>query len=114
MLSPNRTAVVVTAKEPFLEGLHSIDPTNHGVTLEDLNREVTVCLSPEAEGEEEAKASLAVMCGNIFEDQLDGWWRETEDWPRHRTFSTFQQWFDCRIHLLIVDLCDQPLFNEEL
>jgi hypothetical protein len=73
MLSPNRTAVVVTAKQPFLEWLHSVDPTSHRLTLADLNRDPTIYLLPEAQEKDEASASLADVCDEIFEGQLQGW-----------------------------------------
>ena len=114
MLSPNRTAVVVTAKEPFLEWLYSVDPTSHHLTLEDLNRDPTIYLLTEAQDEEEANAFLAEGCEEIFEDQLDGWYRVRDVWPRDLSLSAFRHWFEYRIHFMIVDLCDDALFDEEI
>jgi len=114
MLSPNRTAVIVTAKQPFLEWLHSVDPTSHRLTLADLNRDPTIYLLPEAQDEKEASASLVEVCEEIFEGQLEGWFRVPELWPSDRSLAAFQQWFECRIHFMIVDLCDEPLFDEEI
>jgi hypothetical protein len=114
MLSPNRTAVVISAKEPFLEWLHAVDPTSHHLTLADLNQDPTIYLLSEAQDEEEANASLAEVCEEIFEDQLDGWFRVPELWPRDLSLGAFQQRFEYRIDLMIVDLCDAPLLNEEI
>lgn len=47
MLCLNRTAIVVIAKQPLLDWLHSVDPTSHDLTLEEFNTEPTVFLLPE-------------------------------------------------------------------
>ena len=43
----NRMAVVVTAKAPFLEWLHAVDPASRDITLDTLNDEPSVYLLPE-------------------------------------------------------------------
>ncbi len=35
----NRSAIVVKPKQPFLDWLHTADPTSHGITLQDVSRE---------------------------------------------------------------------------
>ena len=42
----NRSALIVTAKEPFMEWLHSVDPTSKAIGLSDINHEPTVYLVP--------------------------------------------------------------------
>jgi hypothetical protein len=75
MTTCNRTAIVVKPDQPFLDWLHRADPTSNELSLEDLQREPTVYLLPECESEEEARKYLGQVCGQIFEEQLDGWYR---------------------------------------
>jgi hypothetical protein len=42
MVTPNRSAIVVTPKQPFLDWLHATDPTSIELTLLDLSREPTI------------------------------------------------------------------------
>ena len=114
MITINRTAIVVMPRQPFLDWLHRADPTSGGLSLEDLRREQTVYLLPECENEEEAREWLKEMCGQIFEEQLDGWYRVPSSWPSRRDLGTFDRWFEWSFHPVVVDLCDDPLLREEL
>ena len=42
----NRSALIVTAKQPFVDWLHSVDPTSKDIGLVDINDEPTVYLVP--------------------------------------------------------------------
>ena len=55
----NRTAVVVVPKQPFLDWLHSIDPSSADLTLADLHQDPTVYLLPESGSDPEAINLLA-------------------------------------------------------
>ncbi|MBI3666602.1 MAG: hypothetical protein HY236_10335 [Acidobacteria bacterium] len=103
----NRSAIVVTPKQPFLEWLHSVDPTSSDLTLHDLGREPIIYLVPECESEEAFADSLREMFPVIFEDQLAGWWTDQSAWPVNRTLDTFQAWFDCQFHSMVMDLQDE-------
>ena len=66
MLALNRSAIVVRPKLPFLEWLHSADPTSATLTLADLALEPTIYLVPEcADGEQERDALRTVCLANI-------------------------------------------------
>jgi hypothetical protein len=95
MTTINRTSIVVRRGQPFPDWLHRADPTSGGLSLEDLRREPTVYLLPECENEEEARECLKEMCGQIFEEQLDGWYRVPSSWPGRRDRATFDRW-NCR------------------
>ena len=112
MLMLNRMAIVVTAKQPFLDWLHSIDPTSQGLTLEDLNNEPTVYLLPEARGDEEAAACVRRHSKEIFSTELDSWWRERSDWPPRLTAGIFDEWFGWTHHSVILDLVKQAPIRE--
>jgi hypothetical protein len=110
----NRTAIVVRPCQPFLEWLHHADPTSHQVTLEDLGKESTVYLVPECDNDDEVRAYLTETCGQIFEEELDGWYRVPSSWPDQRDMSTFNRWFEWSFHTMVIDLSHDPLLHEEI
>ena len=100
--------------QPFLDWLHRADPTSAALRLEDLRREPTIYLLPEYDAEQEARGYLREYYSEIFEEQLDGWYRVPSDWPVDRTFNTFNHWFECRFHSMLVNLCDEPVMRDEI
>jgi len=63
--------------------------------------------------EKEARGYLREYCSEIFEEQLDSWYRVPSAWPVDRTFDTFNRWFEFRFHSMLVDLCDEPAMRDE-
>jgi hypothetical protein len=110
----NRSAVIVMPAEPFLKWLYGADSTSAELTLADLRREPTIYLLPSYDTEEEALSHLEEVCGEIFEEQLDGWYRVPSSWPINRDFDLFKRWFEYRLHSMLVDLCKDPLERDEL
>ena len=104
----NRSAIVVEPAQPFLDWLHRVDPTSAQLTLDDLSLEPTIYLLPECEGKEEAIECLREVCTEIFEEQLDGWYRVPSAWPTERDLHAFLIWFEWSLHSMIIDLGDDP------
>jgi hypothetical protein len=84
------------------------------LTLADLRRDPTIYLLRPYDIEEEALSHLEEVCREIFEGQLDGWYRVPSSWPVNRDFDMFQRWFEYRFHSMLVDLCEDPLERDEL
>lgn len=61
----------------------------------------------------QARKHLETLCGEIFREQLDGWYRVPSSWPKRRDFDAFDRWFAWSFHSVIVDLCADPLIQEE-
>ena len=114
MKTINRSALLVKPAQPFLEWLHRVDPTSAHLTLGDLTLEPTIYLLPEWETEEEALQHLAEVSNEIFEEQLNGWYRVPSVWPAARDLRAFLLWFDCSFHSLVVDLCDERLRHTDV
>jgi hypothetical protein len=110
----NRSAIVVRPAQPFLDWLHRVDPTSAHLELEDLQREPTIYLVAECDSQEQAMEYLGESVREIFEEQLNGWYRVPAVWPAKRDVTTFQSWFEISFHSMIVDLCDDVLEREEL
>jgi hypothetical protein len=59
---------------------------------------------PEWETGEEALDNLAEVSNEIFEEQLDGWYRVPSVWPDDRDLEALLRWFDCSFHFT-GDIC---------
>jgi hypothetical protein len=114
MLALNRSAIVLRPKPRFLEWLHVTDPTSVSLTLADLGREATIYLVSVCSDSEDEQACLQAVYSTMFEDQLDGWWRDRTTWPTPRSLDVFTHWFDCQFHSTLLDLTDEPLAEEEI
>jgi hypothetical protein len=110
----NRSAIVVKPAQPFLDWLHRVDATSADLTLEDRRLEPTIYLLSEYENEDEALEYLREVCNEIFEEQLNGWYRVPSAWPRQRDPAAFRQWFEWSLHSMIIDLCRDPIEHEEI
>ena len=112
MVAINRTAIVVKPGQRFLDWLQHADPSSAGLTLKDLQTDPTVYLIRERETPQELREELARVCNDIFEDQLDGWWREPASWPAPRGIAEFEQWFEWSPHEMVLDLCKSAIQRE--
>ena len=110
----NRSAIVVRPAQPFLDWLHRVDSTSAHLNVEDLQQEPTIYLVPECDSLDQALEYLGESIRDIFEEQLDGWYRAPQVWPAKRDLSTFQSWFEVSFHSMIVDLSDDVLEHDEL
>ena len=108
----NRSAIVVKPRQPVLDWLHTADPTSHRLTLGELALEPTIYLIPLCDTEEDVHEVLRELCDEIFVEQLAGWFRDEETWPRDRSFDMFCRWFDFQHHSMLVDLSGEPLIDE--
>lgn len=108
----NRSAIVVTPKQPFLDWLHAADPTSIELTLPDLIEDPTIYLIPECDTNQDVLEVLRHICQDIFEEQLASWYTDEFVWPRNRGFDAFHRWFDYSHHSMLFDLCDEPLIRE--
>ena len=110
----NRSVLVVLPKQPFLDWLRAADPTSERLTLEDLRRDASVYLLPARDLEADLEKQLKRFCKAIFEEQLDGWYRVEELWPRDRSLAVFREWFEYRFHTMPIDVTNEPLDRETL
>ena len=110
----NRTALIVRAKQPFLDWLKTLpDPPEHDLTLESVNIEPRVYLIPEDYDEEDEDMVLRLIYPTVSSFELGGWWTDPNDWPEITSLDLFKDWFDVRLHSVIEDLVDEPLIDEE-
>jgi hypothetical protein len=107
----NRSVVMVTPKQPFLDWLLSVDPASAEVAVEVVCKPVFYLL-PACEDDAVLEEYVRDACKTIFEDQLDGWYRGRSRWPVVRNFNTFRLWFEYRADALVLDLGDELLRHD--
>ena len=83
------------------------------MTLTDLGADPSIYLLPECDVEDELEECFKEVCVEIFEDQLDGWYRAQDRWPKDRSLQIFRLWFEYRFHFVLFDLGKQPLIAED-
>lgn len=103
MKTINRSAFVVRPKEPYLAWAASQDADAPGVA-HSLRDRVSVYLVPEDPAGREETAPLADYFAEIFELELEAWWRDEDAWPAKRDLDTFLQWFHVVGESIVVDL----------
>ena len=109
----NRSAMIVTAKEPYARWANSLDDTGPRFVL-DESKEDTVYLIPEFEEDSEKEKILAKYFADIFEYELWGWWTDETAWPDPITLELFKEWFDVRFYSDVVDVSRQALKGEPI
>ena len=108
MNSINRAAIVVRPKTPFFNWARSLE----GGLPESTEAWESVYLVEAAENEE-ATCILRRCFASIFEEQLEGWHRDPDDWPKQRNIALFQDWFDADVVDLVFDLSEGPIEHDD-
>jgi hypothetical protein len=105
----NRSAVLVTPKEPYLRWAEQFPG---GSPLPKGRMERTVYLLPEIETPQQSPRVLKAAFARIFEQELWAWDQVEADWPEKRDFKTFLEWFDVEIDTMVLDLCDDDIVDK--
>jgi hypothetical protein len=108
----NRSVLIVKAKEPFRQWLLSL-PEPDDAFLAEINEDNSVYLVPEYENDTEKDEILKLVYEEIFEEQLEDWWRDEKDWPKNRNLRLFKKWFDLEFHSVVIDLVGDELVTEQ-
>ena len=114
----NRQAVVVKAKQPFVDWINS-NPVEPGqkrpsFTLELVNQDCLVLLIPEFDSLEEAPEDVGYIKMDIFEESLEAWYTDEDFWPKNRDEKMFDEWFTLEIHSDVIDTVNEPIMRDDL
>jgi hypothetical protein len=101
MYSPNRSAVIVRPKQPYIDWAVE---NGDGMTP-DPNEEAFLYLIPEFDTTEQGMQILEGYFPMIFEHELASWDEDVTTWPEERDFQTFLEWFDIELCATPIDLC---------
>ncbi|MGN6603609.1 MAG: hypothetical protein ACTHK8_14240 [Ginsengibacter sp.] len=105
--SINRNAIIVKPKQPLLDWINSIYPES---PIETLNVG-TVYLVNSGDNVEQVERWLQKNFDNIFQNELNGWNTDEENWPEKRTFKLFKEWFNYEIHDMILDMEEDEIIK---
>lgn len=109
-----RSAIVVAAKQPFLDWLNRTDPS-HGGTLADLRRDAHLYLVPDFEEVADIERAIGKYIkqqyATIFVHELAAWWLDEEVYPK-MTYELFNQWFDVAVHTMVFDMVEGEIEKE--
>ncbi len=107
----NRCVVVVRPKQAYIDWADSL---NDGGTLPSADGEKTAYLLPANEADHDGSQTIEQCYEGLFESELASWHQYEEDWPANRTFKMFQRWFSVEWHSVVLDLCSDPLKDDDL
>lgn len=111
MQTINRFAVILRPLQPFADWVNSapVRGTDDLVSLEELQEDATVVLTPEMDMTDEAAIWLTRFKPQLFEKELESWCTDRSTWPQKRTAREFDLWFDLEVHSIVYDAVDEPI-----
>ncbi|MFN2595155.1 MAG: hypothetical protein ABR579_09745 [Actinomycetota bacterium] len=109
----NRGALILRYKQPFVDWINAVDPApgSHILTLSEAAEDPTVYL---VEVEDEAGVNLWLRINHrpLFEDELAGWYTDSNLWPRDRSLEALRAWCDIEFHSEVIDTGNFPLIDD--
>lgn len=112
MYLTNRAALVVKAKQPFIDWINYVGEDDLVFSLEMVNRESRVYLIPEHDTPKELEVIIQDIYKEIFEDELLSFHRDRSAWPEVK-YQRFLDWFDLKVHSMVIDMCEDEIESEE-
>lgn len=113
----NRAAILLKYKAPAIRWINEADPYDGdpGSTADSVNLERTIYLISNADGDTEATVERWVKRNYeiLFEEELEGWYTDSELWPQKRTLKLFREWFDVECHTVLIDTVDGAIYDDD-
>ncbi len=111
----NRSLIVITPKQPYIDWLNSLNIVGNKYTVDQYRDDCTTYLVSDISDKEEVKKITNNNYRFFFEQNLRGITRERNCWPARITLELFIEWFEVRYHTMILDISDEPLgYDEDL
>jgi len=116
----NRAALIVKLKKSFIDWLVYTSREHDGedcLKAEEIETEgfdsKHVYLIPAFDENEDYGKFLKKNYRGVFAHELSGWYTNPSMWPQDRSWKVFQQWLDCEIQTMVLDMCDDDFEHEE-
>lgn len=102
----NRAVVVVKPFQPYVDWAnsctdHSENPVKTSVT--ELADDAACYLIPAFDDFKKQEKFLSTLKMQIFEDQLEAWSLDENEWPKNRNKNLFDKWFKLEVHSMVFD-----------
>lgn len=65
------------------------------------------------EDEESLELWLKSNWNPLFEDELEGWYTDSELWPKDRSLEMLKKWCSFELHTVVVDTGAKPIREDE-
>ncbi len=108
----NRAIAVIKPRQPYVDWALSLPGETDELSLDDLRSDCTAILIPEFNAPAESEAFIASIAAELFEAELDAWYRDRTTWPLARDYRVFREWFDVEIHSIVLDAADRDITSE--
>jgi hypothetical protein len=104
----NRTAITIIPKQPYADWINSFE------NLYDYDgNQATTILIPDEYDEIDYEIYLEKIFKKIFDDQLESWTANPDEWPKKRDYQIFKEWFDVLCSDIIWDYVDGDIEHDE-
>lgn len=105
MRTINRTVVVVKPLQPYVDWANGCaDPSADPIktSVRDLSDDATCFLIPNFDDSKKQEKYLASLKSKIFEEQLEAWSLDENEWPKNRNTKVFDSWFKLEVHSILL------------
>lgn len=109
----NKAVITLIPKKPFIEWARSTDAQAAFIEEESILSASTAYLVDDSEDGDEPEKLLRKNCKVIFEEELSSWYMDESTWPPKRDLKTFRQWFDARVHSVVIDIGKHAPITDE-
>jgi hypothetical protein len=108
----DRSAAVLSIRQPFVDWINSLDDGMPQLTLESLNSESHVYLLPEYDTEQELVGILKEIYPVLFQLELVAFCKDDDLWPEIE-YGKFREWFDVQVHSMVFDPYEDEIERED-
>ena len=110
MKTINRTVITIIPKPPYIDWANSFD--DNGPKIEtDKKLAVSILISDKYD-EYNYEKFIKKNYSDIFEEELDAWMSDPDDWPKNRTYQMFDEWFEVLVSEFVIDMGDGSVEHE--
>lgn len=96
-----RLALIVRPREPFSEWLHAVIRDESLIPAR-LGSDIYL-LGP-LEEHDQVAPWLEEHFDHIFTTELNEWYTDDAEWPQHRDYLMFQEWFEVEVVDMVYDV----------
>jgi hypothetical protein len=91
MKTIKQTAITIRPKQPYIDLANSFDD---GEKYDPDKRHATTILISEEHDEFNYEIYLKKIYKILFEEELESWMDNPDDWPKIKSFQIFKDWFE--------------------
>jgi len=102
----NRSAILVKARQPWYDWINNIYPDS---PTTESSREPNVYLIKTKDNNQVLLNWIKIHFDEIFQNELNDWHIDENDWPQKRTFTMFKLWFEFEVCSMVLDIEDSPI-----